>query len=109
MNSTTLTFNVKELILLYITIVGFISYIPQIVRLIRQKSSEDVSVITWFIRSINSALYLLYLYLSNVTKWLMLSQLLEVLLITVTLLTVLFFRIRTRLLTKTVKETDTNN
>lgn len=107
MGKITLTFDTKELILIYITIVGFISYIPQIVRLIKQKSSEDVSVVTWVIWTVNSALYLLYLHLSEVTKWLIFSQTVEVILIFITLLTVLFFRFRVWFLAKTDKEDNT--
>ena len=82
----------KELILLYITINGFISYIPQIIRCIKLKSSKDVSIGSWVFWTINSMLYLIYLILDNVNIWLKLSQLLEVLIIFSTLIVVLFYR-----------------
>ncbi|MBO5389214.1 MAG: hypothetical protein J6A59_14005 [Lachnospiraceae bacterium] len=87
---------IKELILLYITIQGFVSYVPQIIRLIKTKSAEDCSITSWGIWLINSALYLLYLYLDNVNIWLKLSQLLEVLLIGTTTLLVVILRIKGR-------------
>lgn len=34
----------KEIILLYITVTGFISYVPQIARLIKTKSADDCSI-----------------------------------------------------------------
>lgn len=82
----------KELILLYITINGFVSYIPQIIRCIKLKSSNDVSISSWVFWTINSTLYLVYLLLDNVNIWLILSQLLEVLIILSTLIVVLFYR-----------------
>ena len=82
----------KELILLYITINGFISYFPQIVRILKNKSSEDVAISSWLIWTINSILYLLYLLLDNVGIWLILSQSLEVLLISSTLIVVVIYR-----------------
>lgn len=89
----TLTIEYKEILLGYITIVGFISYIPQIVRLIKQRSSEDISILTWVFWTTNSALYWLYLYLSEVNKYLLISQLIEVSLITLTMLVALYFRL----------------
>lgn len=86
----------KELILLYITIVGFISYIPQIIRMIKQKSSRDVSVLTWAFWFVNSGLYLLYLCISDVTIWLILSQVLEVCLIGLTFFVVVVYRLKNR-------------
>lgn len=83
----------KEIILAYITLVGFISYFPQIVRMIKQRSSKNMSIITWLMWMGNAALYLLYLILSDVNKWLIASQVLEVVLIALTLITVLFFRV----------------
>lgn len=84
----------KELILLYITVNGFISYFPQIVRCIKTKSSNDVSISSWVIWSINSILYLTYLILDKVNIWLKLSQAMEVILIVTTLFVVLFYRRR---------------
>ena len=83
----------KELILLYITIAGFISYTPQILRLLKTKSSDDCSIASWVIWNINSSLYLIYLLLENVNIWLKLSQLLEVILITITTILVILFRV----------------
>lgn len=82
----------KELILLYITINGFISYIPQIIRCIKLKSSKDVSIGSWLFWTTNSMLYLIYLILDNVNIWLSLSQLLEVVIILSTLIVILFYR-----------------
>ncbi len=101
MGEITLSFDLKEILLAYITLTGFISYIPQIVRLIKQKSSEDMSITTWVVWTINSGLYLLYLYLSKVTFWLIISQLIELTLIALTLLTILFFRFKVWFMTKT--------
>ena len=89
-----MTLEWKELILLYITINGFISYIPQIIRCIKTKSSNDVSISSWVFWTINSALYLIYLLLDNVSIWLKLSQLLEVIIIFTTLIVVIVFRWR---------------
>lgn len=104
MGEFTFTIDTKEIILLYITLSGFVSYIPQVIRLIKQKSSEDMSVTTWVIWTINSSLYLLYLYLSKVTGWLIISQLIELCLIALTLLTILFFRFSVWFMTKTDKK-----
>lgn len=82
----------KEIILLYITIQGFISYVPQIVKIAKTKSSEDVSIASWLFWTINSALYLLYLLLDKVNIWLILSQLLEVILIGTTLVFVIIYK-----------------
>lgn len=87
-------FELKELILLYITIFGFISYLPQIAKMIKLKSSDDLSISSWLIWSVNSILYLVYLVLDNVNIWLKLSQLLEVLLIVSTLITICIYKNR---------------
>ena len=87
-----MNFEWKEILLLYITATGFISYVPQIWRMIKRKSSDDVSVSTWVIWVINSSIYLMYLILSTENIWLILSQVLEVVLIGTTLITILVVR-----------------
>lgn len=86
----------KELLLLYLTIQGFASYLPQIVRLIVRKSSEDVSVGSWFLWSSNSVIYLIYLIMSTENVWLVLSQTLEVILIGSPLVLILITRRRSK-------------
>ena len=83
----------KEIILLYITITGFISYVPQIARLIKTKSADDCSISTWLMWVVNASLYLLYLYLENVNIWLKLTQLVEVVLISITALLIIVLRL----------------
>lgn len=85
---------IKELILLYITVAGFVSYLPQILRLIKTKSAEDCSISSWCIWLLNSFLYWLYLYLDKVSIGLILSQLLEVMLIGITTILVIILRIK---------------
>ena len=105
MNEINININPKELILLYITIAGMISYVPQIVRLIKQKSAEDCSVLSWLIWLVNSGLYLLYLYLDKVGIWLKISQLIEVGLIGLTfiIIIIVFLRFKDWFMTKTAK------
>ena len=86
----------KELLLLYITVTGFVSYLPQIIKMIKRKSSDDVSIGTWVIWAINSSIYLLYLILSSENIWLVLSQSLEVLLVFATLITIIAVRLLKR-------------
>lgn len=86
--------SLKEIILLYITIQGFISYVPQIVKIAKTKSSKNISIASWLFWTANSALYLSYLVLDGVNIWLILSQLLEVVLIGTTLMLVLFYKKR---------------
>lgn len=74
----------KELLLFYITVQGFISYIPQIIKLIKRKSADDIALSTYIIRAINSTLYLLYIVLDNCGVFLIISQALEVMLIGIT-------------------------
>ena len=101
-------FEVKELILVYITIAGFVAYIPQIVRLIKQKSAEDHSIITWLFWLTNSGLYLWYLYLDKVGTWLRISQWIEVGLIGITFLIIVFLRFKDWFMTKTAKYDKSN-
>ena len=103
MGTFTLEIDLKEIILLYITIVGFISYVPQIIRLIKKQSSHEHSVVTWAFWFTNSGLYLLYLHLSGVTKWLIISQIIEVGLIGLTFLVILFFRFKHWFMSRTSK------
>lgn len=84
----------KEFILAYLTFQGFMSYVPQIIKVIRTKSSKDLSVGSWFLWLSNSILYLVYLLLEGVGIWLLLSQLLEVFLISFTFIVVVIFRNR---------------
>ena len=86
----------KELILAYITASGFISYLPQIIKILKTKSVEDVATSSWAIWTLNSGLYLLYIILSEVTIWLILSQLLEVILVGTTFILVLIFKKRSK-------------
>lgn len=83
---------VKELLLLYITLMGFASYVPQIIKIRKTRSSKDCSISSWFIWSLNSFVYLLYLILSTENIWLILSQALEFVLIFGTFLLVVIFR-----------------
>lgn len=98
----------KEIILLYITIVGFISYVPQIIKLIKQKSATEHSILTQVFWSTNSALYLLYLYMSEVTSWLIVSQLIEVALICLTFLVILYYKFKAWLMNRTAKYESTS-
>lgn len=82
----------KELLLLYITIMGFVSYVPQIIKTCKTRSSKDCSISSWSIWSLNSFAYLLYLILSTENIWLILSQVLEFVLIFGTFLLVILFR-----------------
>lgn len=86
------TVELKELILLYITVNGFISYIPQIVKILKRRTSEGISISSWVLWTLNSSLYFLYLLLDGVGIWLILSQALEVFLIATTLLLVIIYR-----------------
>lgn len=95
MNSIEINF--KELILLYITIVGFVAYVPQIVKLIKDKNADGCSILTWLFWLTNSCLYLVYLLLSEVTIWLILSQVTEVLLIGVTFTLIVIIQAKTKL------------
>lgn len=82
----------KELLLLYITVQGFISYVPQIAKIIKTRSSKDISISSWMMWLINSTIYLIYLLLEGVGIWLILSQLLEVTLIAVTVFVVILYK-----------------
>ena len=84
----------KELLLLYVTIQGFISYMPQISKIIKTRSSRDISISTWLMWFISSTIYLVYLLLDGVGIWLILAQLLEVILIAVTLFVVVLYKSR---------------
>lgn len=84
----------KDYILVYITIAGFVSYIPQIVRLIKTKSAEDCSISSWLIWTFNSLLYFIYICLEGVSIELRISQLLEVILIGTTALLVIVLRLK---------------
>lgn len=82
----------KELILLYTTISGFYSYLPQIRLLLKCKSAKEFSFKTWAIWFINSSLYLLYLMLDDVNIYLKLTQILEVSLIGITAILVCYYK-----------------
>lgn len=86
----------KELILLYITIAEFISYVPQICRMVKRKSAEDVSISSWCIWTLNSALYLMYLLLDHVGIWLIITQALEVMLVGLTLVVAVILRLKNK-------------
>ena len=88
----TMELQFKELLLFYITLSGFVSYVPQIVRICTRKSSEDVSISSWTLWTLNSIIYLAYLLLSSENIWLLMSQLLEVLLISTTLFSIIITR-----------------
>lgn len=81
----------KDFILVYLTIWGIFSYIPQIIKVIRNKSSEDISITTWFIWSMNAVLYLIYLILADVELKLILMQCLDIFFIVTTLLVAIVF------------------
>lgn len=79
----------KEIILLVtmqiVTICTYVSYIPQIVKLIRTKSAEDLSVaswILWTLRSLSNAVYSIILSRSE----LIIASVSELLLIVVVLM-----------------------
>ena len=108
MGTISIEIDFKEIILLYITIVGFISYVPQIIKLIKQKSAAEHSILTWVFWSTNSALYLLYLYMSEVTSWLIVSQLIEVVLICLTFLVILYYKFKACFMNRTAKYESTS-
>lgn len=103
MGTISIEIDFKEIILLYITIAGFISYVPQIIKLIKKKSSAEHSSLTWVFWFTNSALYLLYLYMSEVTSWLIISQLIEVGLIGLTFMVILFYKFKVWFMNRTSK------
>lgn len=84
----------KEILLLYVAIQGFISYVPQITKIIKTRSSKDISISTWLMWLASSTIYLLYLLLEGVGIWLILSQLLEITLIAVTVFVVILYKNR---------------
>ena len=87
---------IKELLLLYITIQGFISYIPQIVKLIRRKTADDIALSTYIIWTINSSAFLIYIILDGCGIYLILSQVFEVILVGSTTLIACVVRTRRR-------------
>ena len=54
---------IGNILLSIVTLCTMISYMPQIIKLIRTKSSEDLSVQSWILWSISSLSYTLYAYI----------------------------------------------
>ena len=47
-------------LILVVNVCSFVSYLPQIVKLLRTKKSEDIAVSTWILWMISGLCYLLY-------------------------------------------------
>lgn len=53
-------------LLLAVSVCSFISYLPQIIKTINTRSSEDISISSWAINSISMAAYVAYaFFISN--------------------------------------------
>jgi len=44
---------------------GFVSYVPQIIKLLRTKKAEDISLMSWAVGCINSSSYFGYIILTS--------------------------------------------
>lgn len=75
---------VKTGLILFTTIVSYVSFIPQIVQLYRTKQSEDISIPSWLLWTASAVAYLIFTLL-NGDKALIFSALSEVVLTTTVL------------------------
>lgn len=76
-----------------ITLIPYISYMPQIIKILKTKSSEDISVASWILYVTGSTLASIYAILLNNTL-LILADVSELVLCLVTLLLSIRYRDR---------------
>ena len=60
-----------------VTFCTFVSYLPQAIEIIKTKSSEDVSIISWILWVVSSLCYTLYAIFFNGNMMLILETCLE--------------------------------
>lgn len=53
----------KNLLLSYVSILSILSYVPQLVTLLKTKKSDDISLISWLIWVSTSLAYFIYVFL----------------------------------------------
>lgn len=87
----------KEIILVIsmwiVTVCTYISYVPQIVKLIRTRKSEDLSVVSWVLWFITALADLVYSIVLGRTE-LIIASISEFLLITLTLVLTCYYEYR---------------
>ena len=88
-----------DLLLLGVGVCSIISYLPQLVKLIQTKRSEDLSISSWILWVVSSSCYMLYSLLIG-GMMLILSSLIDWFLT----MMILFFSIRYRCYNKEVND-----
>ena len=51
---------VKDFLLFFVTILTYVSFVPQIVKILKTKKAEDISVLSWTLWVSSSFAYLLF-------------------------------------------------
>ena len=74
----------------------FVSYLPQIIKLIKTKSSDDISAISWIIYVLVGLSYFVLLLLTSASVYLLTLQILAILLDSVTLFLVIKYQLRAK-------------
>ena len=83
---------IGNILLGIVTLCTMISYMPQIIKLIKTKSSEDLSVPSWILWCISSLSYTLYAYIVSDDFMLRLETTLEFSFCFIIFLLTLFYR-----------------
>jgi len=85
----------KDLILAFLIFVvitcNYISYVPQIIRIIKTKSSEDLSILTWVVGMIGVTFNFIYSLIINRTE-LIIYATSDVILVLFTLILIIKYR-----------------
>lgn len=82
---------IKDLLLLVVTIGTYASYVPQIVKLYKTKSSDDLSVLSWILWVSSSKAYFIYAVLTG-GFWLVFASLSELILMIIVLVLTIKYR-----------------
>ena len=77
-----------------ITIINVVSYLPQIIQLIKTKSSQDISLHSWYLWDLSSSLWFILMIMDKVGVGMMLLQVLSMLLCYITTFLAFIYRKR---------------
>ncbi len=81
-----------NILLIIVSICTFLSYFPQIIKCLKTKKGEDLSIWSWVLRVVSSLAYTLYAILCQDTVMLIVETSLELLFCVIILICAIVFR-----------------
>jgi uncharacterized protein with PQ loop repeat len=83
---------ISFILVMYPMVTSFPAYLPQIIRILKRKSSEDISIASWWVWLSQWICDILYALVYSIDMWFLISRLLGTILCAVTLIIAIKYR-----------------